>query len=111
MKDAYTISYAPQALEDLKGIYAYIAFELQASVTAKKLVNQIRKEIRSLDHMPLRYPVVDWEPWRSLHMHKLPVDHFVVFYTVETAAKTVMIIRIVYGGRDIMRIMEEDALD
>ena len=53
MKDAYTISYAPQALEDLKGIYAYIAFELQASVTAKKLVNQIRKEIRSLDHMPL----------------------------------------------------------
>ena len=43
MKDAYTISYAPQALEDLKGIYAYIAFELQASVTAKKLVNQIRR--------------------------------------------------------------------
>ena len=40
MKDAYTVSYAPQALEDLKGIYAYIAFELQASVTGKKLVNQ-----------------------------------------------------------------------
>ena len=111
MKDAYIVSYAPQALEDLKGIYAYIAFELQASVTGKKLVNQIRKEIRSLDHMPLRYPIVDWEPWHSLHMHKLPVGHFVVFYTVETAAKTVMIIRIVYDGRDIMRIMEEDALD
>ena len=102
MKDAYT---------DLNGIYAYIALELQASDTAKKLVNQIRKEIRFLDHMPLRYPIVDWEPWRSLHMHKLPVGHFVFFYTVETAAKTVMIIRIVYGGRDIMRIMEEDALD
>ena len=29
MKDAYIVSYAPQALEDLKGIYAYIAFELR----------------------------------------------------------------------------------
>lgn len=48
MKDAYTVSYAPQALEDLKGIYAYIAFELQASVTGKKLVNQIWKEIGRL---------------------------------------------------------------
>ena len=48
MKDAYIVSYAPQALEDLKGIYAYIAFELQASGTGKKLVNQIRKEIGRL---------------------------------------------------------------
>ena len=41
MKDAYIVSYAPQALEDLKGIYAYIAFELQASVTGKKLEFQV----------------------------------------------------------------------
>ena len=37
-------------------------------------------------------------------MHKVPVDNFVVFYTVDSTAMTVTIIRIVFGGRDIQRM-------
>lgn len=62
------------------------------------------KEIRSLDFMPSRYALVDWEPWKSIGMHKVPVDSFVVFYTVDSDSMTVAIIRIVYGGRDIESI-------
>ena len=104
MSDPYNVVYSPEALSDLKDIYAYIAQELMAPDTALNQVNRIRKEIRSLDFMPSRYALVDWEPWKSMGMHKVPVDSFVVFYTVDSDSMTVAIIRIVYGGRDIESI-------
>lgn len=51
--------------------------------------------------MPLRYPIVDWEPWKSIEMHKLPIDNFIVFYIVSNEKHLVTIVRILYGGRDI----------
>jgi len=104
MSDSYSVVYSPEALNDLKDIYAYIARELLAPDTARNQLNRIRKEIRSLDLMPSRYALVDWEPWKSMGMHKVPVDNFVVFYTVDNDSMTVVIIRIVYGGRDIESI-------
>lgn len=104
MSDSYSVVYSPEALNDLKDIYAYIAQELLVPDTALNQVNRIRKEIRSLDFMPSRYALVDWEPWKSMGMHKVPVDNFAVFYTVDSNSMTVVIIRIVYGGRDIESI-------
>ena len=104
MSDSYSVVYSPEALNDLKDIYAYIAQELLAPDTALNQVNRIRKEIRSLDFMPSRYALVDWETWKSMGMHKVPVDNFVVFYTVDSNSMIVVIIRIVYGGRDIESI-------
>lgn len=84
MSDSYKVIYSPEALDDIRKIYSHIAFELQVPDTAKKQVNRIRKEIRSLDLMPMRYALVDWEPWKSLEMHKVPVDNYVVYYTLDT---------------------------
>ena len=104
MSDSYSVVYSPEALNDLKDIYAYIAQKLLVPDTVLNQVNRIRKEIRSLDFMPSRYALVDWEPWKSMGMHKVPVDNFAVFYTVDSNSMTVVIIRIVYGGRDIESI-------
>lgn len=101
MSEDYTVVYSPQALEDLKDIYAYIAQELLEPSTAVNQVDRIRKEIRSLDFMPLRYSLVDWEPWKSKGVRKVPVNNFIVFYVADTEAMVVTILRIVYGGRDI----------
>lgn len=101
MNDSYSVVYSPKAKDDLKEIYSYIAFTLLVPDTAKGQVDRIRKTIRSLGFMPSRNPVVDWEPWKSMEMHKLPVDNFVIFYTVDKSTMIVTIIRIVYGGRDI----------
>ena len=100
MSDTYSVIYSPEAKDNLKEIYSYIAFELEAPDTAEGQVNRIRKEIRSLDFMPARYAIVDWEPWRSMEMHRVPVDNFVVYYAVDDQSRTVTVIRIFYGGRD-----------
>lgn len=108
MSDDYSVRYAPEATEDLREIYSYIAFDLRESDTAVKQINRIRKEVRSLNFMPSRYVIVDWEPWKSMGMHKLPVDNFIVFYTVDSESMTVTIIRIVYGGRDMEGIVTQN---
>ena len=46
MSDTYSVIYSPEAKDDLREIYSYIAFELEAPDTAEGQVNRIRKEIR-----------------------------------------------------------------
>ncbi len=101
MSDVYQVIYSPEALNDIRKIYSYIAYELQVPETATNQVNRIRHEIRTLDFMPMRYAIVDWEPWKSMQMHKLPVDNYIIFYIADSQRMTVTIIRIVYGGQDI----------
>lgn len=107
MSDFYSIIYSPKAKDDLKEIYSYIAFTLLVPDTAKKQVNKIRKTIRSLNFMPARNPIVDWEPWKSMGMHKIPIDNFIIFYTVNNINFVVTIIRIVYSGRDIANTISD----
>ena len=104
MSEQYRIQYSPAALEDLKDIYAYLAYELKAPSMARNQANRINAEIGSLDFMPCRYEQVDWEPWKSMGMRKVPVNNFVVFYKVDLDAMTVTVLRIVYGGSDVRRI-------
>ena len=82
-------------------IYSYIAFALKENRIASNQVNRIRSSIRSLDTFPGRYAAVEWEPWASMGMHKLPVNNYLVFYLVDDASREVKIARIFYGGRDI----------
>ena len=108
MNDTYSVIYSPQAKDDLMEIYSYIAFDLQVPDIAEGQVNRIRKTIRSLDFMPSRYITVEWEPWKSMRMHQVPVDNFVVYYVVNDDSRTVTVIRIFYGGRDIEDIINTD---
>lgn len=55
-----------------------------------------------------KYPIVDWEPWKSMNMHKVPVDNYLVFYTVDNSNLKVTIIPIVYSGRDIASMAIEE---
>lgn len=108
MSENYAVRYSPKAMDDLRAIYTYIAEHLQVPETAKKQVNRIREAIRSLDTMPSRYALVDWEPWRRIGMHKVAVDHYVVYYVVNSDRLTVQIIRIFYGGRDAEAILQSE---
>ncbi|MCM1494565.1 MAG: type II toxin-antitoxin system RelE/ParE family toxin [Bacteroides sp.] len=108
MSDTYSVIYSPEAVDDLREIYLYIAFTLKVPDTAEKQVNRIRKEIRSLNLMPSRYSIVDWKPWKNMKMHKVPVDNFVVYYTVNDSDSTVTVIRIFYGGRDVKNIINSE---
>ncbi len=106
MSNIYSVIYSSEAKDDLKSIYSYIAFDLKVPDIAQNQVNRIRKEIRSLAFMPARYQIIDWEPLQSMKIHKLPIDNFIAYYTINSETLTVTIIRIVYGGRNTQNIIK-----
>ena len=111
MNDRYSVIYNEEARKDIKEIYAYIAFKLMVPITAEDQINRIRTLIHSLDCMPSRYPIVEWEPWKSYGMHRAQVNHYVVYYEVDDSQMEVIIIRIFYDGQDVEGITSHISTD
>ena len=107
MTDSYNVGYSVDALDDLREIYSYIANELLVPETASTQLSRIRKEVRSLDFMPARYTLVEWEPWHSMKMHQFPVGNFIVYYLVDDKKKAVTVARVFYRSRDIEEIINK----
>ena len=97
----YKIVLTEQADTDLRGIYEYITFTLLEPRIAVRQLKRIEKAIQSLGEMPNRFRVFEKEPWHSRGLHQMPVANFIVFYILKTEDKTVIIIRVMYGGRNI----------
>lgn len=96
----YSVEIADQAAKDLRGIYAYIAYELQSAQNAAAQLDRLEKSIYSLRHMPERYRRYEREPWYSRGWRIMPVDRYCVFYMPDHGGRVVNITRILYGGRD-----------
>ena len=105
MTDSYKVGYSIEAMDDLREIYSYIANKLLVPETAVAQLERIRKKVRSLNFMPARYALVEWEPWSSIKTHQLPVDNFVVYYIVDYEERIVTVVRICYGVCDIESII------
>ena len=106
--EKYSVSLSLEAKEDLRSIASYISYTLKNKIAAHNQTQRIRKEIRDLNLFPKRFGLVEWEPWHSMDIHKMPVDNFVVYYLVQVDSREVIVVRIFYGGRDVERIVNED---
>jgi len=97
----YEIILTEQADADLRGIYEYIAYTLLEPGIATGQLDRIERDIMSLDEMPERFRTFEEEPWHSKGLRQMTVDNFIVFYIPQTENKTVNVIRVMYGGRNI----------
>lgn len=103
------VVYTFQARQDLKSIYEYIAYSLLAPDTARRMYRRITQKAHSLETMPERAPLYRQEPWHSRGVHFVPVKNYLLFYTVNRETDTVAILRILYGGMDLSRQLEDTA--
>ena len=94
----YRIEVTAQAICDMRGIYEYIAFDLQAPEHATKQLERLEKQISNLESMPKRFQLHKKALWASKGLHQMPVDNFIVFYLINQ--ELVTIIRVMYSSRD-----------
>ena len=97
----YEIEVSEQDDSDLRGIFEYIAFELQAPENASGQLERLEEQILSLDTIPERYRKYEKEPWETRGLRVLPVDNYVILYIPDSDKKVVTILRVMYAGRDI----------
>ena len=103
----WKIAYTKKALQDIDGIYEYISKVLHEPAIAQKLVTLIMKEIKGLETLPMRHHLFDEEPLKSQGLRIMPVKNYLVAYIPKEDEHTVYIIRIMYGGRDISKQLND----
>ena len=106
---SYTVNITDAADSDLRAIFSYIAFELHSYQNAAGQLERLESAINSLSEMPESYRCYEKEPWHSRGLRRMSVDNYCVFYIPNHDKQTVEIIRVMYGGRDIDRRLEEFA--
>lgn len=95
----YTVDITDAALQDMDEIYDYIFFTFRAPDTAAAQYDRIADEILSLEEMPLRFGIPQFEPCISAQLHRMLVDHFSVFYLVR--GETVIVTDVLYSASDL----------
>ena len=83
----YEVEVSEQADSDLRGIFEYIAFELQSPENASGQLDRLEEQILSLDTMPERYRKYEKEPWKSRGLRVLPVVDYVVLYIPDSVKR------------------------
>lgn len=95
----YFVDITEPALADLDDIYRYTLERFADPVRAGKLYDAIAEEILSLDRMPLRFGIPQFEPCIRLGLHRMLVDKYSVFYLVDD--DTVTVTDIIYSSSDL----------
>lgn len=95
---SYAVQITEEALFDMEALYSYIAVRLKAPENAMKQYNRIADAIVSLKQFPDRFAYVELEPEYSMGIHRMLVDHFVVFYVIDN--DTVTVTDVLYGASD-----------
>ena len=103
----WNILLTDQAEADLREIYDYIAFTLLEPGTATKLLQRITTQISKLSQMPERHALYSKEPWRNRGLRRVNVGKYAIFYVPVESRQTVAVIRVIYSGRDIERVLED----
>ncbi|MEG1535908.1 MAG: type II toxin-antitoxin system RelE/ParE family toxin [Clostridia bacterium] len=101
----WSVVYSNVAKQDLSNIYQYIAFELIAPETARKQSDRIMTAIEMLEEMPMRCSLCEKEPWKTRGLKKLLIDNFIVFFLPIEKVKEVLIVTIMYSGRNVDDIL------
>jgi addiction module RelE/StbE family toxin len=96
--DKYGVKLMSRALQDLDGIYDYIARTLLEPNTALKLVEKIEKGIYSLETMPYRCPERRRGVYANRGYRQLFIGNYTVIYRVDEAKKLVIIVTIRYSA-------------
>lgn len=97
----YTVEISRRANVDLRGIYEYIAFELESQQTAIEQLSRLEKGIMLLGTFPERYRKLENKYWQGSELHIMPIDNYVVLYSVDNDKKKVFVVRVLYSGRNI----------
>ena len=99
------------AESDLHEIYKYIAGKLHEPVIAGNLILRIESKVSKLNASPQSYAIYPKEPWRSRGLRRVNIGKYAIFFIPKEANHSVVVIRIIYGGRDIDRLLEETPSD
>ena len=102
---AFKIVISDRALDDLSGIYDYIAIKLSNVRAAQKLRDNIFKTIDDIELFPYGCPIESIEKFAKLGYRRGVIrKNFIMFYKIDEANDRIIIARIIYAKRNLREL-------
>lgn len=102
----YEIVLTDTAEEELEEIYEYISKHLIEEQAANRLMEKIEQNFLRLEQNPYSCMEVHIKPNNEVY-RKLVIDNYIALYEVDEKYKQVVVYRVLYGGMDYLKIMED----
>ena len=103
---AYKVFLTDAFEHELDLVTAYISDVLQNPSAAGKLLNLTEKTVSQIGITPYMFSLCADETLAARECRNVPVGNYELFYRVDEAAKTVYVLRFLYGARDLPAILE-----
>lgn len=104
----YGIEITEAAQRDFENIYTYISDNLCNKQAATRLIHLFDKNIRALADMPEGYPLANNEYLRNMGIWFISVKNYIIFYTVNIKKQMVYVVRVLYGKRNWIDILQSE---
>ena len=104
----YGIEITEAAQRDFENIYTYISDNLCNKQAATRLIDLFDKNIRTLADMPEGYPLANDEYFRNMGIRFISVKNYIIFYTVNIKKQMVYVVRVLYGKRNWIYILQSE---
>lgn len=102
----YSIQYSLIAERDIDRATNYIMHNLKNPLAAHRLQLQEISSVKNLLHFPFKYPLIDDLLLAPYKIRYLPVNNYMLFYTIIEETKTIYIVRFLYSRSDWKRILK-----
>ncbi len=96
----YKLVVSKEAAEDIEDIVYYIVSELSNPSAAADFLDDVEKSYHNIVEKPAMYSLCNDYRLRNGGYRKIVIKNYLILYRINEEKKTVIIIRVVYGGRN-----------
>lgn len=107
----YDVEVTQIAEQDYNRAEDYIKNELYNQKAAAGLAKKLHEAIKDLLFFPKKYPVCNDDYLRLWEIRFVPVNNYLLFYIVREDARTVYVLRFLYGRRNWQKILRKQLED
>ena len=99
----YTVELTNDCKKDIRNIYCYIRYNLEAEDAANKLIEKMEYVIVNLAYYPKIYAKIDkYENTRRIYL-RIVVENYIVLFSLDEQYKKVYVSHIYYKGRNYLK--------
>lgn len=96
----YKIQFTEKCLEDIEDACQYIKEKLKEENAVNRLRIKIKDSVKGLSISPEMYAKTEKFDRLKNEYRRIPIDNYVLLYTVNKKRNTVYIVHFYYGGRN-----------
>jgi plasmid stabilization system protein ParE len=105
MASKFRHEWTERAADDLRKLVDYLVKELGNPSAASRFMDALEHEIETLCAFPESGTKVNNEFLPNISVRKTNLDQYILYYLVDAEGEKIIVLRIVYGRRDLSEIL------